>query len=127
ASISSFPYTESFESGIGLWSQGVNASDDDIDWTGIIGTTPSSGTGPSGASDGIRYLYTEASSPNFPSKVALLNSPCFLLDGYENTQLAFDYHMFGTSLGTLSLEISTNNGNSFTNILDLNPASQDLW
>ena len=45
STISSFPYSESFESGLGAWSQ---ASGDDLDWTRQSGGTPSNGTGPSG-------------------------------------------------------------------------------
>jgi len=39
-----FPEVESFETGLGDWTQGT---DDDIDWTRDSGGTPSNGTGPS--------------------------------------------------------------------------------
>ncbi len=122
--VTTYPYTESFESGLGFWSQG---SGDDMNWTENSGGTVSSGTGPSGASDGSQYLYTEASSPNNPSKSAYLISPCFDLTGLENSQLEFDYHMFGTSLGTLNVEVSLDNGANYTSVSTLNTASQDLW
>jgi hypothetical protein len=123
-SISSYPYTESFESGIGLWSQGVNATDDDIDWTINSNTTLSTGTGPNGASNGSQYLYTESSSPNFPGKTAILVSPCINLNGYENAQMTFDYHMYGAAMGSLSVEVSTDNGLNYTSLLNISGQQQ---
>ncbi|ULC60696.1 T9SS type A sorting domain-containing protein [Flaviramulus sp. BrNp1-15] len=115
--ISTFPYSESFETNLGDWSQGTS---DEIDWTRFSGLTPSNTggnpantTGPSTASDGTFYLYTE-SSGTANNKIAYLLSPCFDLSGYENAQLEFDFHMFGTNMGTLSLEVSTDNGTNYT-------------
>lgn len=107
--INTFPYVESFESGLGLWGQ---STADDIDWTRHMGSTTSSGTGPSNAFDGSYYLYTEASGEGdgFPSKVAYLNSPCFDLTSTIAPELIFAYHMLGTSMGTLEVEISTDQG-----------------
>ncbi|WP_206604253.1 GEVED domain-containing protein, partial [Aquimarina sediminis] len=51
--ITTFPYTESFESGFGAW---INASGDDIEWTRDSGGTPSNGTGPTTGQDGAFYL-----------------------------------------------------------------------
>ncbi|MCD4736138.1 MAG: hypothetical protein K8R53_08855, partial [Bacteroidales bacterium] len=65
--MNTFPYTESYEAGLGYWQQ---SQDDDFDWTLNQGSTPSSGTGPQSAYDGINYLFTEASNPNNPNKTA---------------------------------------------------------
>ena len=110
-SITTFPYAESFESGIGLWTQNTS---DDIDWTINSGGTPSSSTGPTSAVNGSNYLYTEASSPNYPSKSAVLISPCFDLTNFEDAQLQFNYNMYGADMGTLSVSVSTNNGLNYT-------------
>jgi V8-like Glu-specific endopeptidase len=103
--VTGFPYTESFENTFGGWSQSTT---DDFDWTTLSGGTTSSGTGPTGASAGAYYAYMEASSPNNPNKNAILASPCFNLTGVNYPQAIFDYHMLGTTMGTLSLEVSTN-------------------
>ena len=110
--IDSFPYTESFESGLGAWDQ---ESGDDFDWTRQSGGTPSNTTGPAGANDGRFYLYTEASNPNNPSKRAVLSSPCFDLGGTRNPEMNFAYQMSGTQVGSLTLEASTN-GSNWTSI-----------
>jgi PKD repeat protein len=99
------PYNQSFENTIGNW---VQESSDDIDWTVQTGSTPSSSTGPSAAADGSYYIYIEASSPNYPSKTANLISPCYDLVGVNSPELSFQYHMYGSSMGTLNVQASTN-------------------
>ncbi len=126
AGINSFPYSESFESGIGVW---VQETSDDIDWTVNSGSTPSSSTGPSEASDGTNYIYTEASSngTGFPNKTALLTSPCVDLGTNPNAEISFDYHMFGTDIGTFELRVSTDDGINWTSIWSLNGAQGNTW
>jgi hypothetical protein len=93
---------------LGDWTQ---SSSDDIDWTRQSGGTVSSGTGPSAAAEGNFYLYTEASAPNFPSKVAIVTSPCFDLTAVSDPELTFNYHMFGANMGSLVLEVRTSTTN----------------
>jgi V8-like Glu-specific endopeptidase len=112
STITSFPYTESFENTFGAWSQ---STADDFDWATLSGGTPSTGTGPTAANDGTYYAYMEASNPNSPSKNAILASPCFNLVGVAYPQATFDYHMLGTTMGTLSFEVSTN-GSTWTTL-----------
>ncbi len=114
-SISNFPYTEGFESGLGQWSQ---SGGDDLDWTRDSGGTPSNSTGPSSAYEGIWYMYIEASNPNFPSKTAGLISPCFDLTGMQTASLTFQYHMYGTAADMdLDVQISTDGGASWSNAI----------
>lgn len=110
--ISGYPYNESFESGSGSW---VQVSGDDFDWTRRSGGTPSSNTGPTAAANGSFYMYTEASSPNYPSKTSIFMSPCFNLNGLSNPTFNFKYHMYGsTAMGSLSLQVSTDDGNNWS-------------
>lgn len=143
--ISSFPYTEGFENNTSFqneWTQGDNTLDDDIDWTRDSGGTPSNNTGPSsGASGSTWYVYTEASTnaspPGSPLKTAIITSTCFDLTDWNNTEINFDYHMFGSGLGSstenppatgyIALEVSEDFGNSFTTVTIINDDSQDLW
>ena len=114
-SISSFPYTEGFESGLGQWSQ---SGGDDLDWTRDSGGTPSSNTGPSSAYEGSWYMYIEASNPNFPTKTAGLISPCFNLTGMQTASLTFQYHMYGTAADMdLDVQVSTDGGASWSNAI----------
>ncbi len=124
ANVSSFPYSESFESGLGLWSQG---SGDDFDWTRNSGGTPSSGTGPSAADDGSFYAYCETSNPNNPSKVAVLNGPCFDLSSASQADFSFSYHMLGTAVGSLNLEASADDGASWSSVWSISGSQGSAW
>ncbi|PKV52897.1 putative secreted protein (Por secretion system target) [Aquimarina sp. MAR_2010_214] len=128
AGINSFPYSESFESDLGVW---TNATGDDIDWTRDSGGTPSNATGPASGQDGSFYLYTEASTnvtpPGSPNKVALLNSPCIDLTGVPNGSLEFGYHMQGTAMGNMEVLASTDNGVTYTSIWSKNGSQGDVW
>ena len=114
--IASFPYSESFESSFGAWTQ---SSADDIDWTRDSGGTPSNNTGPSNGADGSWYIFVEASGngTGYPDKQAILNSPCIDLSGASSASFDFNYHMFGAAdMGSIAVEASTNNGGSWTSI-----------
>ena len=108
STVSSFPYSESFESGAG-WTQ---ASGDDGDWVNDASGTPSSNTGPSAGADGSYYMFLEASSNTSTgaigsSATAILESPCFNLSGQSSATFSFQNHMYGTSVGSLVLQAST--------------------
>jgi hypothetical protein len=119
--VSTFPYTKSFETGTGLWQQGVG---DDFDWTRDSVGTPSSSTGPSDAASGTYYMYIEANSNN--NDTANLISPCFDLTGTSNPRLVFSHHMYGSSTGTLNIDISTDSGLTFpTNLWTQTGAIQE--
>ncbi len=115
AGINSFPYSESFESDFGGW---TNQTTDNIDWTRDSQGTPSNATGPSTAQDGTYYLYTESStnSRGYPNKVAILNSPCIDLTSISGATLEFGYHMFGSSMGSLEVLVSSDDGATFTSV-----------
>lgn len=121
--IDSYPYDESFEGGLGDWNQ---ESNDDIDWTRNSGGTPSSSTGPSAAYDGSFYMYTEASGTN-NNKTAILESPCFDMTVVNNPEFSFAYHMYGSDMGSLTLEVSTNNGGSWSTLWTESGDQGDQW
>lgn len=89
-------YTESFETNFGSWTDSGFAAS----WTRNSGGTGSAGTGPNSASDGADYIYTEASTPNYPSVAFGIETTDFRVA----QSLAFDYHMFGDSMGTLEIQ-----------------------
>ncbi|CAM1345244.1 trypsin-like peptidase domain-containing protein [Tenacibaculum amylolyticum] len=116
STVSSFPYSQSFESSVG-WTQ---ASGDSGDWVRDSGGTPSSGTGPSAGADGSFYMFLEASTNGStgqigPNATAILQSPCFDLSGLTAAIFSFSNHMYGTSVGSLRLEASTN-GTTWTSV-----------
>jgi len=112
ACVSTFPFSENFENGLGSWKQSFT---DDIDWTRISGTTPSNNTGPAGdhtTGSGF-YLYTEASGTGSPSKVAELLGPCIDLAGLTTANMTFWYNMLGVNMGTLNVDVW--NGSAWVN------------
>ncbi len=104
--VSSFPYSEDFEAGLGVWSN--PSSGDDFDWTQNTGTTPSESTGPSGGNSGFAYVYTEATDPNNPNKSAFLEAD-FDFTALTSPKLTFFYHMYGVGMGSLYVDVNGTN------------------
>ncbi len=111
STVSSFPYNEGFESGIGSW---IQDTADNFNWTRRSGGTPSANTGPNSANGGNWYMYTEASS-NF-NNTSNLESPCFDLSSATSAQFSFYYHMYGSDMGTLNVDLSTDGISFPTNL-----------
>jgi len=112
--ISTFPYSRGFESGVGSWTQDAG---DNFDWIRNSGGTPSSGTGPSTGHSSTWYMYIETSSPRNNGDTANFESPCFNLTSASTATFSFYYHIFGTSIGGLYVELSTDNGSTYPNLL----------
>ncbi|MEX1001717.1 MAG: T9SS type A sorting domain-containing protein [Crocinitomicaceae bacterium] len=141
--INSFPYVEDFE----MEGQGptfgcplsytmvapgwTNLTTDGTDWSADVGGTGSFSTGPSvdhnpGTGTG-HYLYTEASS--CLSTSAVLLSPEFDLSGIgaaTAADMSVWYHMYGSSMGTLTIAITTDGGVTWTDLTTLTD-NLDLW
>ncbi|WP_430408407.1 immunoglobulin-like domain-containing protein [Kordia sp.] len=124
--INTFPYTQGFENTLGGWTQ---SSADDIDWTVLSNGTPSQNTGPSSAIEGNFYAYVEASGngTGYPDKQAILTSPCFDLTSLNQATFSFNYHMFGTDMGTLDVEISEDNGATWATIWNQTGNQGNAW
>jgi len=127
AQVTLFPWSEDLES----WSTGgtfcnasqvlpngwENPTGAQQDWTIDINGTGSFNTGPTanGGADyvpgtsGGKYLYVETSGCAFQS--AHLVTPEF--DSPNGLELTFGRHMFGASMGTLNIDVSTDNGVSW--------------
>ena len=89
------------------WSNLTNGTEDDIDWRVDAGGTPSTGTGPGvdfapGTATG-QYVYTEASACS--GRIASMVSPCIDLRTATGTELDFAYHMEGSNMGELHLDV----------------------
>ena len=101
------PYSESFESDFGNWTQ---ITSDNFDWTWTNTTTPTIGTGPDMAFDGSGYIFIDATDHNAPTKYASIQAT---FDFSENFMpiLSFNYHMFGDDqMGNLYIEINDGDG-----------------
>ncbi|MBT5859208.1 MAG: PKD domain-containing protein [Flavobacteriales bacterium] len=108
--IINFPHQQGWESGFGGWTPDVN---NDFDWIINNGGTTSSATGPQSSLEGLSYIYTEASNPNYPDKIASIISPCINLSAYNNPVLHFWYHKYGAGQGSFAVDVSTDNGSTW--------------
>ena len=125
-SITTYPYQQSFESNVGSWTQSAS---DDLNWTVDSNGTPSNGTGPSNAAEGSSYIYVEASGngTGFPNKRAILTSPCFDLAALSSATFSFKYHMQGSAIGNLAVEVSADNGTSWTSVFAQSGDQGSAW
>jgi len=121
---------ESFESGLGSFSQ--NTCDDDLDWIIHSGPTPSTvgngvhETGPDSAYRGDYYLYVEASGN--ANKTAILTSTCYDLSGMNEPAFSFVYNMWGDDIGTLERQYSIDDGLTWNTIgATLTSSNGDNW
>ena len=111
--IAAYPYTQGFENQLGDWTQ---TNSKGLRWVSI---KPGEYTNPNIAPDAIegeRYAYVHPwrGNPFFPS---ILTSPCFDLADGSNPVFSFKYFMNAPfKTGTLNLEISMDNGASWTAI-----------
>ncbi|MGJ8660732.1 MAG: PKD domain-containing protein, partial [Bacteroidota bacterium] len=112
-----------------FWVNGPSATRDfSVDANG----TSSSPTGPAvdhttGTSSG-NYLYAESSSPCSGTVSWHLISPPIDLAGTNAIEFSFWYHMYGQSMGTAHVDVSSDNGATWTQ--DVIPSwtdDQDLW
>lgn len=121
--ISIASYEESFETNVVFFNQ----TSDDIDWVHNTGPTFSNNTGPSAASHLDGYIYVESSQSNSPNKVAELVSDCYALTAFNSTVLLeFDSHLYGSTMGSLEVQIS-DNGTTWSSIYFRSGNQGDQW
>ncbi|MFZ0390338.1 MAG: choice-of-anchor D domain-containing protein [Calditrichia bacterium] len=118
--VTTYPYIQDFDafpSGIttGLIAEGWSnpVGEDDGDWTVDADGTPSLDTGPSGdhTSGTGNYLFTESSvgaNPGSPNMSAYAVSPPFDLSSLTYPYLKFWYHMYGSTMGDLHVDVFSN-------------------
>lgn len=99
--VQTLPYSESFEDGIGAWREFDN--DSARFWEVGNGGTPTAAAGPSGASDGEHYLFSEGHDAG--SYTTNYVECIFDLSTVATATLAFDYHMFGPYINFLAVDI----------------------
>ncbi len=126
--LATLPFTEDFEAA-GLcgtannceltvcnigngWINEINLDQDDIDFRVNEGPTPSQNTGPDvdhtlGTAAG-NYIYLEASVCF--NKNSNLLTPCIDLNSASGPQMTFWYHMYGSSIGELHIDVFSQGG-----------------
>ena len=109
------------------WQNLTNGVQDDIDWRVDANGTTSTGTGPAAdhTSGTGNYIYLEASN-GCDFQEAVLMSPCIDLTNAVTPQLSFWYHMNGTNVGELYVDIY--DGSQWINeVIALSGAQGNSW
>ena len=121
--ITSFPHNQPFTSGtVGapgtLPTSWTNLSGDDLEWnvdnngtngSTILGTGPWTDRTLNNTTANAKYMYVEsAGTGSTPSKTAILESPCFNISALGTPYLTFWYHMRGSQMGSLHVDINAN-------------------
>ncbi len=114
----------------GIW-RNTN-SGDGFDWLVYQGSTPTVGTGPTGDVNGgsSKYVYLEASGAACTNgKEAHLLSNCIRINkqGTDTCHLSFNYHMWGTNIGTLRLEASLDGGATWSTMWEKSGDQGNQW
>lgn len=127
--ISTFPYIETFDALSPSYTGNVacnntyvlstgwqNVTGDDIDWIPFSGPTYYALTGPSGdhTSGTGKYVYVAGfGTTSCYNKTGYLVSPLLNFQYLTNPKLEFFYHMYGTQMGNLSVQVSTDGGGTW--------------
>lgn len=117
-SLQTLPYFENFDAlAVGQSGQfsngwtGLTIGSGNFNWLSNSGGTGSGGTGPSAdnTTGATNYMYTEASSPAANGDTAILVSPCVdISSGNGTLTLNYFYHMYGSDIQTLFVDLDTN-------------------
>jgi hypothetical protein len=119
---SSFPWSGSFESNFIIFERVLGYQ---TNWVRRSGATPNANTGPDAAQHGSFYAFINSTHPN--RTAVLQTQKCLNLSGVNNPVLEFYYHMYGAQMGELNVEISTNNGVSWTTVWSLSGNQGNQW
>ena len=85
-----------------------------LQWQVDSAGTPSGGTGPSAAFEGVNYIYCETSGTRLPTDTWIINSPVFPSAGVS--AVAFQLSRVGTGMGTLEVRMDDGSG-TFSTLL----------
>ncbi len=112
----------------GFWR---NTGGDDFDWLVYQGPTPTPNTGPNaGVNNAGRYAYIETTGSLCNNgRRAFLESNCVRLRkfGNDSCHLSFHYHMFGTQIHTLRLEVSSDGGFTWSTLWQRTGNQGNQW
>ena len=104
------PYFEDLESGLPACWSGVKTSTSGFGWTYDNAGTGSVGTGPLSSNSGDYYIYLETSG-GAEGDTSYASLKMFDLTSSPDMYLSYAYHMHGASMGTLTVEVSTDSVN----------------
>lgn len=112
---------------MGTWS---NVNSDDMNWLVREGSTPTGATGPSDDVEGNgQYIYIETTGFGCETdSEAILLSNLITVDTIDNVcEMSFNYHMNGQHINQLRLEITTDCGDTWTELFAAQGSKGDQW
>ena len=92
-----------------------STSDATFGWNLRTTPHPTTSTGPAAAATGLDYLYVETSAGN-GGQWAYLDLPEYTFANQAFPKMSFNYHMYGSGMGTFMVQISTNGGDTWVNL-----------
>ena len=112
--VSNGPQSESFESNPNGLDGTLWYNDPTGPTNGWIraSNTSTTNTGPSFAFDSTYFMYVEGNLSNSSTNYRLV-SKCVDLNSFSNPSFVFAYHMYGSGIGTLEVEISSDSGQTW--------------
>ena len=123
------PDPDSFESPNLSWTNGVYngfGQTTDLPWIRNQGPTSTNNTGPSYAFNGVYYMHLECAS--FPlGAYATLEAGCVNPLAYTNPYLSFAYHMYGIAIGSLNVDVSVDDGLTWSTVWAKSGNHGDVW
>lgn len=134
------PYVQNFDKWIAApidMDNWVQATDDDFDWIIQKGPTPSriadppdkTGAESDHTSGSGKYIYVEASNPNYPNKKTAIITPKFDFTTLKKPSMIFYYHMFSADnqMGSFYVDVKVGENEWKEKIAELSGDQGDAW
>lgn len=101
---------------------------DGFTWVKGLPPFPNNFTGPSAdhTTGSGKYIYTDVSTFGTLPFIGRIESPAIDLSTLTTPQLSFWYHAFGSGMGNLNVEVSSNSGLNFTSVFTLTGQQQSV-
>jgi hypothetical protein len=123
AQITSYPYEESFEAGLGDWVSVPSEQDQEFRWKRVHDTPRPATDAPASAHQGEYYLYAHTMASD--RETTLLVGPAFHLTGLADPRLSFWYRIVDS--GGLEVELSSDGGLTWQAVWSVFRDQGDLW
>ena len=117
-----FPWSGSFESNYEIFERVLGYQ---TNWVRRAGATPNPNTGPNAANNGNIYAFINSFNAFWTA--VLQTKHCLNLTSVNSPVLEFYYHMSGAQMGTLNVDISTNNGVNWTTAWSISGDQGNQW
>jgi hypothetical protein len=118
----SFPWNGGLESNFGIFERVLGYP---TNWVRRKNSTPNQQTGPDAAYQGDYYAHIN--SNNNQLTAVIRTKDCLDLTAVSNPVIEFYYHMFGSQMGTLYVEVSTDDGATWSTAWSLSGNQGNQW